>query len=987
MPLEKQSLQLNFSQGLDTITDPYQVKAGKFLTLENVSFDKIGRFGKRNGYRNLPLLPDTSFTDVNTYAGNLIAVGNSFQFFNDETNTWVNKGLFQPLDVQVTPMVRNSSDQVSCDTAVAPNNLALTVYSNLLPASPSAPFYQVVDSLTGHIVVPAVALPAGAGAQLACFVLGNNFIVTYPRGTDLKYIAIPWANPLAPLAEATLVASIFMPSFSVYDCTIHNNTLYAAAKSSTNVDIKYQILNSNLTLGASATSTVATPFGISITGDAVNNKVWVSWWDEVTTIVHSVCFNADLSVLLGRRSLTAAIPTGVNQVSGAANAGLFTVFYRVTGTTNTAGVNKVTITQGDVIGPITTPFPRAGIAAKAFYFAPTNNVYFLGAVGPTDQRVYLLTDQFGNIVAELAYQNAGQEVILNLPNVYIEGSQVQMGYLRTTQIQPVNRGQGATGSGVYTQSGVDLATFTFSNRNLIFNEIAGDHHFTGGFLWMYDGVKPVEHGFFQYPAGITFAIGAVGGMIPQLYYYYVTYEWTDAVGNIHRSAPSIPIAVTTVAAGSTVTLTIPTLRHTYKTGQNPVRIVVYRWSVAQPIPYQITSITNPVLNDPTVNTINVADNRSDAQIIGNLILYTTGGVVEHIIAPACSASTLFKSRMFLVDAEDRNLLWFSKQVIENVPVEFSDLFTIYVPPTIGALGNTGPIITISAMDDKLIIFKRNAIYYITGNGPDNTGANNDFSDPIFITATVGCTNLKSVVLTPIGLIFQSDKGIWLLGRDLQTQYIGAPVDDFNDMNVVAAQTILGDTQIRLTLESSNGLTRTTLVYDYFYAQWFVFTNIAGISTTIYGALYTSLSADKRTVIQENPGVYLDNLTPVNMRFTTAWINLAGLQGFERAYFFYLLATYLSPHTLTVGVAFDYDPAIVQTTTITPTNLGTSNAVEQWRVFFERQKCEAFQLTVTETYDASKGLPAGAGLTLSGLDLVVGLKKGGYPRIPAKNYAG
>lgn len=980
MPLEKQSLQLNFSQGLDTLTDPYQVKAGKFLTLENVSFDKIGRFGKRNGYKNLPLLPDASFTDVNTYAGNLIAVGNTFQFFNDETNAWINKGLFQPLDVEVTPMVRNSNDQVAADTAIAPNGLACTAYINIYPATPSLPFYQIVDSKTGHIVVPSVALPAGAGQQVMVHTLGNFFIISYPIGPgNLDFIAIPWATPASPNAPATLISGIKIAAFSVFDAIVLNNQLFAGALATSNNDIKYQRLNANLTLGPSSTSATTQPSALAMVADVSTGHVWSLWQDATDNIIKAASFTQALTVFLGRTSITPA-QTFTTTITGAANGGQLMAFWAGNGSTQ-----RQTITEAGVVGTIAVVTRGAFLGAKAFYFGPTNTNYLLLATSSPLQSSFYLMDYLGNIIAELAYQSGGGTAS-QLANVYISGNQVQMGYLVADQIQPINRAQAGTGTGVYAMHGVNLVTFTFSNRNLIFNEIAGDHHFTGGFLWMYDGVKPVEHGFFQFPEGVT-AVNAAGGAITaQLYYYYVTYEWTDAAGNIHRSAPSVPLAVNAAAASKT-TLTLPTLKLTYKDTANPVRIVVYRWSVAQPIPYQITKFNFPVYNDKTVDSVTFVDNLADSAIIGNLILYTTGGVVENIVAPACSASTLFKSRMFLVKAEDRNLLWFSKQVIEQTPVEFSDLFTIYVPPTIGALGNTGPIITISAMDDKLIIFKRNAIYYITGNGPDNTGANNDFSDPIFITATVGCTNLKSVVLTPIGLIFQSDKGIWLLGRDLQTQYIGAPVDVFNDMNVVAAQTILGDTQIRLTLESEDGLTRTTLVYDYFYAQWFVFTNIAGISTTIYGALYTSLSSDRRTVIQENPGVYLDNLTPVNMKFTTAWINLAGLQGFERAYFFYLLATYLSPHTLKVEVAFDYDPAIVQTTTISPTNLGTTNPVEQWRVFFERQKCEAFQLTITEAYDASKGLPAGAGLTLSGLDLVVGLKKGGYPRIPAKNYAG
>ena len=205
-------------------------------------------------------------------------------------------------------------------------------------------------------------------------------------------------------------------------------------------------------------------------------------------------------------------------------------------------------------------------------------------------------------------------------------------------------------------------------------------------------------------------------------------------------------------------LDVPTLRLTYKIAPNPVRIVGYRWSTAQQVYYQFTSVTNPTINDTTIDSVVITDTFSDAQILGNAILYTTGGVIEDIAAPASIASALFSNRLFLIDAEDQNLLWFSKQVIQNVPFEMSDLLTLYIAPTTGAQGSTGPMTALSAMDDKLIIFKKDAIYYINGSGPDNTGANSTFSDPVFITATVGCSNPNSIVLLPHGIMFQSDKG-------------------------------------------------------------------------------------------------------------------------------------------------------------------------------------------------------------------------------------
>lgn len=480
------------------------------------------------------------------------------------------------------------------------------------------------------------------------------------------------------------------------------------------------------------------------------------------------------------------------------------------------------------------------------------------------------------------------------------------------------------------------------------------------------------------------------GLNTNAYFYQVIYVWTDNQGNINTSAPSIPVAVTTSGSGVTgsILLTIDTLRLTYKTA-NPVKIEIYRWSIANPIYYQVTSIQLPLLNNTTVDTMTFTDVLSDASIIGNEIIYTTGGVVEDIGPPATSIMTLFQTRLWLVDAEDPNLLWFSKQIIENTPIEFSDLFTFYVSPTIGAQGSTGNITAIAPMDDKLIIFKRSntgtAIYYISGAGPDNTGANSQFSEPIFVTSTIGCNNQQSIVFIPTGLIFQSDKGLWLLGRDLSTSYIGAPVETLTENALVeTAINIPGTTQVRFMMN-----TGIVLMYDYFFNAWSSFT-LSGISSTLFQGAHTYVN-DVGQVFQEAPDTYLDGTTPVLMSFTTAWISLAGLQGFERFYQCYLLGEYETPFTLNVQFAYDYNPSVTQSQIVTPQAFqpnwggdsvfgggqfwGGVSQVFSERVFPDQQKCETFSLQVNEIYDASFGVPAGEGLTLSGLTLVIGLKRG------------
>lgn len=620
-------------------------------------------------------------------------------------------------------------------------------------------------------------------------------------------------------------------------------------------------------------------------------------------------------------------------------------------------------------------------------------------------------------------------------------------------------------SNIYTQTGVNLAKFTISTEKQQKNEIASVLNLTGGLLWQYDGVTPGENNFNVYPEDVKVNPAyIVGNMTTGTYFFQVCYEWTDNQGNISRSAPSVPIefistapvgtfqgntnsnhsitavssfvglqvgqqltgtnlpantfitvldpgtstiTINTNATGiGTVTITplavsaldlyIPTLRLTYKTGANPARIVVYRWSVAQQAYHRITSVSAPVLNSTAVDYVTVTNGDTDATIAGNELIYTTGGVVENIAPPACIDSALYGNRMFLIDAEDPNLLWYSKQVIENTPIEFSDLFTFYVAPTTGAQGSTGPMTCISAMDDKFIMFKKDAIYYMTGKGPDNTGGNNDFSDPIFITSAVGCSNPNSIVLTLNGLMFQSDKGIWLLGRDLNTKYIGDRVEAYNDQEIVSALTLPGTNQVRFSLGSG-----TTLMFDYYYNKWGTFSNLHSVSDTLYQGMHTYLNTSGQ-IFQELENTYLDGSTPVLMNFTTGWLNVAGLRGFERFYYLFVLGTYFTPYKLNVQLAYNYSSSTQHSVLVTPDNYapswggeatwgsggpwgGVSSNVFQAKVNAKQQKCQTFQVSVNEIYDSTLGVPAGQGLSFSGLSLVIGAKKGWAPQKGSRSF--
>lgn len=433
-----------------------------------------------------------------------------------------------------------------------------------------------------------------------------------------------------------------------------------------------------------------------------------------------------------------------------------------------------------------------------------------------------------------------------------------------------------------------------------------------------------------------------------------------------KNNTSITLSITMT---NSVRIVVPTLRITEKTGNNLVYIVLYRTLSNGTVLFRTSSLTSLTFNDTTVDSVVFYDNNPDSEIIGNNQLYTTGGELENIAAPAVYTMTPYKSRLFAVTEEDPLLLWYSKQVISGSPVEFSDAFTLRVNE------KDGGITAISQMDDKLIIFKHSTIYYMVGDGPAPNGASNDFTDPLLINSDTGCINKKSVVIVPSGIMFQSTKGIYLIDRSLQVHYIGADAEEFNEDTVTSARLIETFNQVRFSLNTGE-----ILVYDYFFEQWSTFTNINAIDSCVFQNLYTYLTPTG-DIFQETPGIYLDDTVPVLINFLTGFFSFAGLQGFERVYKLMFLGNWFSPHTLTIGLGYDFVNSFTQNTVIASTTAPTG--AYQFRVFFDRQKCETFQIQFQESQDS----PFGEGLDISSLAFEVGVKKGLNKLAAVNSYGG
>lgn len=1064
MALQKVPVNINFAQGLDEKSDPFQLPIGKFAALHNRIFDKTGRLTKRNGFGSLTSLPSATYKYLSTFNGNLTAIGASVAAYSESTDSWVQKGNYQPIQMSVLPTVRSALSQVQCDSVTALNGLVCTVYTETTGVTTHYK-YIIADSVTGQNIVAATNIPSGSGTVSGSprvFFLGAYFIIVYTNTIvstpHLQYIAISSTNVSSISSPADIAAS-YTPSSGVsWDGIVVDNQLYISYNSAVGGQhVAFTYLTTAFVVASPASFAGSVATLMSVTSDISNPLspvIYASFWDSAGNTGHSVAVNVSLDKVM---NAVQWLGSGtVTNVASVAQNGIVTVFYEngnnysYDSSIPTHFVSKNSITfSTSTAGSPSVVLRSVGLASKAFLMNGTE--YVLAEYSSVFQPTYFLINSAGNALAKFAYENGGGYLTLGLPTAQIiSSSLVQIPYLYKDLISSVNKEQGlVSAAGVYAQTGVNLASISFDASTLATAEIGSNLNISGGYLYSYDGNTLSEQNFHLWPDNVEAVAQAdiavtadtssittptiltnvsdVTGIIPgmlitgtgvpvgttvvsvgtttvtmsasatisdtavditfggnqsdQQYFYQVIYQQTDAQGNIFNSAPSIPTTATTTAGNTYIVIQGPMARIT---GKSNVKIVIYRWSAAQEEYFQLTSISVPLLNDTTTDSWSYTDVLSDAQILGNGLIYTNGGVLEDVGTSACSALTLFDTRLWAISAEDPNLLLYSKQIIEGTPVEMSDLLTFYVAPNSGATAATGPMKCIFPMDDKLILFKKDALYYINGSGPDNTGANSQYSQPIFITSTVGSVNQNSIVFIPKGLMFQSDKGIWLLGRDLSTTYIGAEVENSNDQVVTSAVAIPETTQVRFTLDND-----TFLMYDYFYEQWGDFLGLTAASSTIFQDLHTYVSPTG-AVSQETPGVYMDNGNPVLTSFTTGWLNLAGIQGYQRAYALFILGQYLSPHLLEVGIAYNYNSSTYQLTTINPTNFssaapspfgdvpapfGSDDNIESWRVFLARQRCSSFQITINEVYDPSFGLPPGEGLTLSSLLAVVAIKKG------------
>ena len=481
----------------------------------------------------------------------------------------------------------------------------------------------------------------------------------------------------------------------------------------------------------------------------------------------------------------------------------------------------------------------------------------------------------------------------------------------------------------------------------------------------WDGADSLDYGFNWYPgyASETALTSTIGGVLSDgTYYYKFIYEATDMAGNLYRSYPSAQVEVVLTGGTSTqkVALECAALPLT-AVRYNKISAIMYRTEEGGGNYQRVKS----ALNNTGYRITFFDDSTTDADLLNNELLYTTGGILGDITIPPTEIMASKLGKVFVVPMDDPNTIRYSKDKVAGLALEFPEEFQVRID-------EGGAITGLATMDDKVVIFKRDKIFYFQGTGPNALGSGL-FSPTYPIAVDVGCVDKNSIIQIALGIIFKSEKGIYLLGRDSSTKYIGASVEDFNQYSIKRAVLVDDQNQIRYTLDGG----QPTLVYDYYHNIWTTFTNHNAVDACMHNNKYHWLGANGEVHVEDS--TFTDGNFVIPAIIETAWVKSGSLQSFLRVYRMELIGKYRSKHTLKVDVYLDYNETdVVHTFEF---NASTNYVQGQPLQFVGRlsKKCESIKFKVydddlQDTYESFE---------LTAIGLEIGLKKGLYKQPKTK----
>lgn len=966
MPLAKQTVAIPLT-GLNQEVDEKNAPLGTLDLVENAYREQIGEYRKRSGTSVLNTTTDSGTISVGKYLTSLrdslvLTTDNAIYQRSSSLAKWLKRS--DHASYIATTFLAGTSPirQGSADVAYL-NGMLFFVweeYHGLGGGTEySAIYYSVIDATSGQTVVTRTAITTVADPVTTSMrnympkivAVGTSVIIFYEQGASnlgtgsgavivsLRARKIAQATPATVGTDTEVIANMVQPNpgrVVPYDVQTVGSQVAILNGNTNGGNLKVMFWTESMTVGTALVDQgyVSNANAVAfLAHDASDGFLWFA-----NGATQCSCSSTTLATNTG-----GADSTTLRQVTGFVSSGTKYLYYDVKGTHAYDTVTSVRINAAAAV----TVARSCGLASRAFKIGSVYNLnlaYESLTSGLVDsgQSVILTIDA-------LTYKVVGKP----LPGGLGTGLPIRMGHVpsgcvvsATRTVVPILR---KMATGIYDQA-VNMLPNVYglnmeaSDSRLSPPVVAADCIvFPGAQPKLYDGDIISEIGFHVFPEKPVTTDASAGSMSAGTYTYKTLFEWTDASGRLHRSAPSAASTALTVAGSRSILVTATTLRVTDKVNVN---IAIFRED-GDGVYHRVGQVGNIT----TADTTTFGDAMTITAASTAEILYTTGDVLPDDAPPACTIAGTARNRVWL-GGMTTGELWYSKEINPDYGVAFSDFLTLPEPD------GESPT-AIGELDQAGLVFYEDSVHSVMGDGPNALGQG-DFSTQKVITG-YGTTQPGNVAFTPVGAVYKSKDGWRMVTRGMSDAPLGGPVQDY-DTNTFTGAVVLPKRGHAMLF----GSTGRTLVYDWANQQWYTYTGQSAAAATIFGDVYAYVSS-AGVVSYEVDGQLHDNSTAIECQYRLTWLNFAGLAAVQRIYALQGVGEYIGAHTLRATWEFDHNGttyAYNVTPTANPYRFETRPPV---------QRCTTARVTIREVASGLTG-----GFRLSGLSALIGLKPGHKP---------
>jgi hypothetical protein len=960
--------------GIDQKTDAKSLPIGRPHELENVRFRKQGSLAKRNGTES-----EISFYPT---VRNLVPYGKELIGFRD-ADTNIETG------AAATP-----HQGPICPKAWAEPVDRFGVYDDLGYFTQDAQFDYAESSTLKVFVVgaPGVTTIAIVSKTRNAIVAINRFRVGYAARIMLvgSTFVIGYVNGSAELKIGTINTSTAAVTVTA-TLSFLNGTQTArwdwAQNGSGIVGIIFQgnttnfggirILNASFAVAATAD----TNFTVAMTAVACcwSGSNFVVVISDNTNGLRRTAYSSAAAVTWAVATVDASIASAKEYITCAADGSSSTTaavtIYSQESQTPAQTYNRAVAIHTTGSGGSATigTFQSVWLASKA----ATPGFVVVGYATEL-QRCYLLMQRDGAIVARWHYREAAYNNGLNVRPTIVQSETGEFSILL-----PTIPGTHETSSMADAASSFSLVRWsTNAKYGPIGASSANGLMLTGGVLHRYnagfyrsldpayDGAVSAAqpfvlgNGILLHPEIISAASASNGGSLSpgSVHSVIAVYMTFDERGRIIESGTSPPSSVTIGVGHNGIAVSVQNYRL-----QSPVRpsdaaliaVSVFRTKNGGTTYYHDTT----ALSAGNSTSFNLT--QADTAIEDNRILYTDGGFTEHY-QPSCPISLASSGhRALCIQGDKPRRVYQSKILADDVAGSFFE-------EKFRDVASEHPLTTVAYLDGRWFAFSQRDIFIATGDGADDSGANDSLSEFEHWSARVGCERASLIVNTTFGLMFKSpDNGFWFIGRDLQLTHLGSPIADETadvtsmvfhpDENAVYVQFETGNRAAVMTIyQTADGV-------DF---RWSVDTGAAFYALAVLdGVLYGSAASYlvKRSTAFTD---WQNSAGGIPLKITTGWIPVTSLrQGIGSVRRILALGTSKASHTVRIRVAYDYVDTWVDDKQVTSANATIGSSAWQWELRCSRQKVQAVKIEISDVNSTTDSFE------LNEIALEVGMKPG------------